>query len=753
MSRYRNSNTRVPTWLVVATLGGLLIFGQTASASVQAQISSREAFVGQPIVLQLQVSAAAAMAAPTFPRVDGLDIQSAGSPSRGSQVTIINGRRTETHSVTHTYRLTPRRAGIFEIPAIQVRTQNGIEWTQPFRISATKSETGDLMFAEITGQRQEIFVGEPLDVTLKIWLKPFSDRALGITLSPNQMWQLISEDQTDWGGFKQTLESLAEQRRGVQGVEVLRKDNAGVEREYYLYEIDATIYPKASGQLKAEDVQIVANYPTQLGQARDPFASMFSDSIFGDDPFFQSAMSPFRKTLTVTNSRPIAAQPEVIDIQVDPLPLVGQPADFRGAVGDYIVVTQASPSSVAAGDPVTLQIGIRGTGPMELVQAPPLARIPEFARDFRVTDEPLAGVVDGDTKVFVTTIRPRNEEVAAIPGVPFSFFDPATGSYRTATSDPIPLSVSPAESLALDSIVGNVATNDSHAPSNGPNINVKLYEGASVISEPWSIPWRPLLFGFGVLWMVAPVGYVLGKYSRPSRLQQVRSEISQAAHAGEISNALNRWMMSDGGLQLGDDPVRIREAYGKDFENQLYQLSIDCDQAAFAGSPEVTLDILQARALELVAERPRQPLNKLWQVPGSGLAMGIAFCGLFLMATAILAPTRTREGESVPTQLALSRWQQAQLLDEATTAYAAGLSSPDATQAREAFAESATKFETLLESGVSSGKLYYNLANAQALSGNLEQAIKNYEQAKGKRPWSWRGLRNLRVVQQYTAVT
>src|SRR5204863_10159292 len=132
---------------------------------------------------------------------------------------------------------------------------------------------------------------------------------------------------------------------------------------------------------------------------------------------------------------------------------VGRPADYRGAVGQYQIAIDASPTHVKSGDPINLLIGISGTGPMELVQAPPLAELPKLTADFKVPNEPLAGFVKGDRKIFQTTIRPRKPGIARIPSIPFSYFDPATGKFETVRSSPVSIQVDPAEMLALDAVV------------------------------------------------------------------------------------------------------------------------------------------------------------------------------------------------------------------------------------------------------------------------------------------------------------
>ena len=441
----------------------------TFAQNVDVRVSAREAYVGMPIVLQLAVQDASNYKEPTLPEIDGCDIRSVGSPSQSSQVTIINGRRSESRSVTMQYLITPRRAGKFEIPSLTISVDGRDHKTRPISFVATKSETGDLLFVEIEGGKDKVFVGQPLDLTLKIWVKPFVDRKNNIKLSEANMWQMISE-QTSWGSFTQRMKDLIENNQRPAGEVVLRDDGNGNEREYYLYEITATVYPKRTGEIDASDVQVVVNYPTELGKSRDPFASMFGGSPFGrggmssrmqqmmGDDFFGGSPfgdSPFGGRLTVTSSRPIVGQAAVDSTQVVSVPTEGRPADYRGAVGRYQVITQATPTEVTAGDPITLNIGVIGTGPMELVQAPPLSDLASLTADFKVEDQSLAGFVKDETKVFPTTIRPRREGITQIPPIPFSFFDPETETFHTVSSEPISITVNKSESLALDAIVAN----------------------------------------------------------------------------------------------------------------------------------------------------------------------------------------------------------------------------------------------------------------------------------------------------------
>ncbi len=138
--------------------------------------------------------------------------------------------------------------------------------------------------------------------------------------------------------------------------------------------------------------------------------------------------------------------------QVLPVPSEGRPADYRGAVGQYKIVVDASPTDVRVGDSINLNLGIVGTGPMELVQAPPLSELPSLA-DFKISNDPLAGFVQDDAKVFSVKLRPKHANIREIPPVAFSFFNPETEKFETVYSQSIPIQVQQADTLALDSIV------------------------------------------------------------------------------------------------------------------------------------------------------------------------------------------------------------------------------------------------------------------------------------------------------------
>ena len=598
--------------LAILSVASLAASPAAAAADVRASLSTHEAYVGSPITLSLEIEDADASSIPEIPRVDGLEINSSGTPSRSSQTTIINGRRSHHVSETHTWRIVPRREGTFEIPAMKIDLGGQTVSTRPLRFVVSRSETGDLLFAEISGHYDKIYVGQPMDLTLKIWVKPYHDRNLDIRLSEGDMWQMISQERSNWGIFSDRLQELAENNQRPGGQEVLRTDEEGDEHAYYLYEIPATIYPKRPGEVDADDVQIVVDYPTRLGKTRDPFDSFFGrrgSSFFGDD-----MPSLFGPKLAVTDIRPIVASASVDATEVTAIPTENRPTDYRGAVGRYGIATQATPTDVKAGDPITLHIAISGDGPMDLVQAPPLS---ELSTDFRVSDDPLAGVVQEDTKFFSISIRPRKAGITEIPAIPLTYFDPTKEEFVTVKSEPIPIKVAPGDNLAAGAIIGRHGSGSTTPAETGEPVSYISFTNFTgdgvlqVVRPAGDLPWIlgftiPPLFFFSVIlyrnrsrwstWMSVLPG---------ATIRETHSTLDRAASPSAIVDVLRKFLANC----LGEHPLSMspREMIGELRSRGFTGLeecerTIErCEQSSYAASSDSDVHKLRQAAKSCVS--------------------------------------------------------------------------------------------------------------------------------------------------------
>ena len=745
------------------------------AAEVSASLSSREAYVGAPVTLTIRVEGVQDENEPAMPEVDGLEFRSLGAPSWSSQVTIINGRRSDSHAVEYAWQVTPQREGTFTIPSITVRADGRNHATDPLRLVAVRSETGDLLFVEVQGQQRRVYVGQPLRLTLKIWLKPYRDRQHDITLSPSNMWDAISLQGSRWGVFADPLQRMLDDRQLPRGKEVLRATSDGQQRAYYLYEVEATLYPRRPGEIDSGDVRVVVQYPTALQPGRDPFERFFDSTFpFPDDPFFS------RSALRVSATRPVVAAAEAQPVTVAALPTVGQPDDFRGAVGKYEIVTQATPTSVQAGDPITLNIGIRGDGPMELVQAPPLHQYTKLTEDFKVPDEPLAGIVDRSIKLFSVSIRPRHADVRQIPAIPFSYFDPSTEKYVTIYSDPIRVRVDSAENLSLDSIVA--ADGRAAPPSETPPVEdgPQLANDASltVLKSRPPTDYRPLALVL-LLPPLAVAGIAVARRGWPrlagGQRRRAVGRIRAASAPGELHGAVRTvvgaWLSIDHGSALTRaEAVALLQRAGRNAEAaEIDQVLAACERMVYAGGAAAPLDALKQQAQSAVGE--------LWRGGGPPHRDGkhhvrrrrVAVASQSAAAVALLVgailPACTAQAHDLPaTQhvpaaaqdspagvlMRLTGQQRERIFAEANEAYQRGQAAraTDAAHAKQAFASAAEKYRMLVDAGIRNDRLHVNLGNAYLQSGQRGRATAAYLRALQINPGNRQARKNLRYIQQ-----
>ncbi|MEM6365805.1 MAG: BatD family protein, partial [Planctomycetota bacterium] len=425
-------------------------------ATFDLRLSASEAYVGQSIDLILSLNNGDLDQPITFPNIDGLEIDPTPSISQQSSVLIVgNGQQRVRRAVTRRYRVTPFADGTFTIPSLQISIDGRRVITESMSLTAKISETGDLLDVRVSGNSQQVFVGQTLQLTLTIWVQPFEDEARGIRLSPADMWQCLSEN-CRWGIFEDAITQTRQNRELPGGALVRRLGEDGQSAEYYEFELVSTVTPIKVGGLDASDIQIVMEYPVELQNRRDPMADFFGSSIFGN----RSPFGGSRDALVIAKTRPIVALVKVDETTIKPIPLEGRPANFRGAVGSFDIETNAPKQTVEVDEPVTLTIAISGDGELDGVQLPQLSDDPNWRQHFQITSSLAAGFVRNQTKFFNVTVQAKNEKVDQIPPVAFSYFDPESETFQTVKSEPIALEVTAGETLSLSDVVtsnGSVA--------------------------------------------------------------------------------------------------------------------------------------------------------------------------------------------------------------------------------------------------------------------------------------------------------
>ncbi|MFK7738147.1 MAG: hypothetical protein AB8B50_19120 [Pirellulaceae bacterium] len=210
------------------------------------------------------------------------------------------------------------------------------------------------------------------------------------------------------------------------------------------YEFTATRTMVAEGPGVLEDIQV-----SGLTQR----VTAWRRTVFGVRPIDQ---------------RPALATSEPMTLEILPLPTEGQPSNFSGAVGKgFSVEASTNRSVVRVGDPISLEVTIRGDGNLESLESPIQSENDALPSDlFQLPDEPTSGTFTGKAKQFQIPIRVNSESVQQLPALPFAWFDPETETYETTFSKPIALQVMKAQVVSADDVVA--ARKDEPTQANSP---------------------------------------------------------------------------------------------------------------------------------------------------------------------------------------------------------------------------------------------------------------------------------------------
>jgi hypothetical protein len=426
---------------IAAFLLPLALLRAAAAGDARFVMPKSETFEGVPLQVLVEVNDAADVKAPAAPDIPGATVRVL-ERGRQQMSEFRNGRVKTSTSITYAVEITPERTGALEIPAIEIVVDGKRFTSRPQHVDVRRSDAGDVLSAEIFGQPPEVFIGQPLEVVLRIAIRPYKDQAYG-QLNESQMWQLVDLQNSQWGVFEQELVEL-HQRNASPRVQQETRDG----QVWFVYELTRRIWPPKTGAPEVGDIRIRMTYPLALREVPTLF---------------------FERQLTISESRPLAVTASPTGISVLPLPEAGKTPAFTGAVGRFSFSVAAKPTTVAVGDPLTLTLTVTdldGGANMETLQPPALAASAALAKDFRVPNEPLSGVVTGNAKRFTVTVRPLRAGTAELPSIDFSSFDPKARRYVTARSAPVPITVTPSTQMDLSKIVsaGGTAPAEQAAP-------------------------------------------------------------------------------------------------------------------------------------------------------------------------------------------------------------------------------------------------------------------------------------------------
>ncbi len=332
-----------------------------------------------------------------------------GGPNQSISNSWINGVRS--FSKTYSYFLSPKNKGTFTIGQATIEVSGNVYKTQPVKITVTAAveQPKDPNDPEYVADQNMELVAELSNSN------PYLNEAVSV------VYKLYVSDDVYLSG----LNILDQPKYNNFWSQIIPIDKLEIERGTYknrpynyVVVSRAVLYPQKEGQLTIEPLSLDISLEVP-SQRRNMFGGFLRQTV--------------RKTVTAPSRT----------IQVKALPQIGKPDNFSGAVGTFDFSMTASPKVLKAGEAFQVKLKVSGKGNLKLLnmpefQLPSSLEVYEPERKENINTS-LSGM-SGDVTMNYTVVPSFRGEYP-LPVVHFDYFDLASKSYKSLSSESIKIEV------------------------------------------------------------------------------------------------------------------------------------------------------------------------------------------------------------------------------------------------------------------------------------------------------------------------
>ncbi|MEJ6792483.1 MAG: BatD family protein [Lacinutrix sp.] len=333
------------------------------------------------------------------PSFDGFNV--VGGPNQSVSNSWINGKRS--FEKTFSYFLAPTRMGSLIIGSASIEIDKQTYKTNTIAITVTKeiqkpkdpnsaiASDNIHLVAEVSNVNP--YLNEAITVVYKLYVA----RNTGV-----DNWRETDDPEYD---------DFWSQNINPKGLKIEKGKYKGEDYQYVVLR-RTVLYPQKTGKLTIEPLKldVTATIPTQR---RD---------IFG------------QRLMSKVNVPVVAGKR---NINVKPLPELGKPSDFSGAVGDFKFNLSTSKSELNANESMQAKVTVSGNGNLKLLTLPKLTLPnslevyePEHNENVRTNLNGMQGEISDNY-----TIVPQYKGKYSIPTISFSYFDLKTETYKRISSN------------------------------------------------------------------------------------------------------------------------------------------------------------------------------------------------------------------------------------------------------------------------------------------------------------------------------
>jgi hypothetical protein len=368
------------------------------------------------LVIRIDGSSIPDVTSPKLPVMKNLRVAGGPSSARNSSYSFESGRITSSSSLTLTYFLVASATGPAEIPPFDVVVGGAAYRTSPLRFNVEAGRTGPAPAAPGPGGPADDGGDEsPEDASVDVFLQTrlgassvFSGQPVRLDVT---LYAAAPVNGFTWTDVPSLPGLWAEELPVDPGGD--RRVVTMNGRQYNAYPVARKlVVPTRSGTLT---IQPFTAQIQLRRSSRDPFASFFS---------LGGLVNIVRRTTSVK-------------LDVKPLPEAGRPADFSGAVGSFHMKSVADRSSLDLGDAVAVRVTIEGEGSLQSALAPKLA-VPQEVKVYepKTLEDAMTGADHlGARKTWEWVVVPLVPGTVKIPGPAFTYFEPASGTYKQLNAE------------------------------------------------------------------------------------------------------------------------------------------------------------------------------------------------------------------------------------------------------------------------------------------------------------------------------
>ena len=620
-----------------------------------------------------------------------------GQPNVSRSIQIVNGRRSESNEVTwvFTYRVEVASSGRVSIPATRVAQGGKSATAEGAQLSLDAVPISDDMKLELQLPNRPVFVGEAVEAQL-VWLFRAQPQRWTFAMPLAQAPELVV-----------TAPPAADPQHTIEVASTAKT----LHLPYTNDEVEI------GGQRWGRVTIAMYVAPRVAGKVSVPATSVSADLATGPRDFFGDAQTKLYKALDVART-----------LEVKPLPETDKPAGFAGAVGtSFSIGVGTSRSVVQVGEPLELTVTVKSSERLDALALPRLDGPGMLPADkFSAPAETPTGELsdDGKTKTFKVTAQitaPTNE----IPALTLAYFDPVKGTYQSAHSDPVALSVAGSSVVTANDVVSaapHKQTPAASAVSVATDAELALSAEGAAASAP---------LGGAVLWLLVALGYLAPIAAYVVRTWQLRTRAARddAAEVRAARKALQAELARAETAPARETAGPLAQAIrafarvqGTEPDRALLARLETESFAPSASSAPLPAD-LRAGVQELARTSARAPKR-----PATATA-------LVIIAVAIAAPTAARADAGAP-------------LADGRKAYEQAMTITDVTQRKAAFQRAETLLGAASDASPGRPELLADWGNAALAAGDVGTATLAYRRALAIDPRNARALRNLSLIRE-----